>query len=108
MIADKGFAGEFERLMAKLGAIFLRPDRKGEPPLRRSGRHPSMGRIDHRHDQRPGFSLEHGAHTMPGLISRIAQRLLALAAGSGTAGTSVTPPHRIRPLTHPPQPESVI
>ncbi|HVA29674.1 MAG TPA: IS982 family transposase, partial [Gaiellaceae bacterium] len=28
------------------------------------------------------LSLEqHGAHTMPGLITRIAQRLLALAAG---------------------------
>lgn len=33
VIADKGFAGEeFEQLMAELGAIFLRPDRKDEQP----------------------------------------------------------------------------
>src|SRR6266705_4022233 len=33
VIADKGFAGEeFEALMRELGALFLRPDRKGEPP----------------------------------------------------------------------------
>jgi hypothetical protein len=33
VIADKGFAGaDFEALMAELGAIFLRPDRKDETP----------------------------------------------------------------------------
>ena len=33
VIADKGFAGEeFEALMAELGALFLRPDRKDEQP----------------------------------------------------------------------------
>ena len=32
VIADEGFAGaEFEALMTELGALFLRPDRKGEP-----------------------------------------------------------------------------
>ena len=33
VIADKGFAGEeFEQLIAELGAIFMRPDRKDEQP----------------------------------------------------------------------------
>ena len=83
VIADKGFAGEeFEALMAELGAIFLRPDRKDEP--RRFG---GLGGIRQWVESiidtiKGQLSLKrHGAHTMPGLISRIAQRLLALAAG---------------------------
>jgi hypothetical protein len=83
VIADKGFAGEeFEALMAELGAIFLRPDRKGE-----SARFGGLGRVRQWVESiidtiKGQLSLErHGAHTMPGLLSRIAQRLLALAAG---------------------------
>jgi Transposase DDE domain len=83
VIADKGFAGEeFERLMSELGAIFLRPDRKDEE--RRFG---GLGGIRQWVESiidtiKGQLSLErHGAHTMRGLISRIAQRLLALAAG---------------------------
>jgi hypothetical protein len=83
VIADKGFAGEdFEALMAELGAIFLRPDRKDEEP-----RFGALGGvrqwIESIIDTIKGqLSLErHGAHTMPGLITRVAQRLLALAAG---------------------------
>jgi hypothetical protein len=83
VIADKGFAGEeFEQLMAQLGAIFLRPDRKDEP--RRFGGLGGVRQwVESIIDTIKGqLSLErHGAHTMPGLISRIAQRLLALAAG---------------------------
>lgn len=82
VIADKGFAGEqFEALMRELGAIFLRPDRKDEQP-----RFGSLGSIrqwiESIIDTLKGqLSLErHGAHTMPGLLTRIAQRLLALAA----------------------------
>jgi Transposase DDE domain len=82
VIADKGFAGEeFEQLMAELGAIFLRPDRKDE--LRRRGGLGGVRQwVESIIDTIKGqLSLErHGAHTMPGLISRIAQRLLALAA----------------------------
>ena len=82
VIADKGFAGEqFEQLIAELGAIFLRPDRKDEP--RRFGGLGGVRQwIESIIDTIKGqLSLErHGAHTMPGLISRIAQRLLALAA----------------------------
>ena len=83
VIADKGFAGaEFEALMRELRALFLRPDRKDEP-----ARFGSLGgvrqTIESVFDTFKGqLSLEqHGAHTMPGLITRIAQRLLALAAG---------------------------
>jgi hypothetical protein len=83
VIADKGFAGqEFEALMAELGAIFLRPDRKDEGP-RLGGLGGVRQWVESIVDTIKGqLSLErHGAHTMPGLVSRIAQRLLALAAG---------------------------
>ena len=83
VIADKGFAGkDFEALVAELGALFLRPDRKDEP--RRFG---GLGGIRQWVESivdtfKGQLSLErHGAHTMGGLITRIAQRLLALAAG---------------------------
>jgi DDE family transposase len=82
VIADKGFAGEeFEALMAELGAIFLRPDRKNEQP-RFGGLGGLRQWIESIIDTIKGqLSLEdHGAHTMPGLLTRIAQRLLALAA----------------------------
>ena len=82
VIADKGFAGaHFEALMRELGAIFRRPDRKGEQP-----RFGSLGSIRQWIESvfatlKGQLSLEqHGAITMPGLITRIAQRLLTLAA----------------------------
>ena len=99
VIADKGFAGEdFEKLMAELHAIFLRPDRKGEQP-----RFGSLGSvrqwIESIIDSIKGqLSLErHGAHTMNGLIVRVAGRILALAAGiwhnwnTGHPGRHLTP-----------------
>jgi hypothetical protein len=82
VIADKGFAGEeFEALMRELGAIFVRPDRKNEP-ARFGGLGGVRQWIESIIDTIKGqLSLEdHGAHTMSGLITRIAQRLLALAA----------------------------
>lgn len=82
VLADKGFAGEeFEALMRELGAIFLRPDRKDEQP--RFGALGGLRQwVESIIDTLKGqLSLErHGAHTVPGLITRIAQRLLALAA----------------------------
>lgn len=82
VIADKGFAGaDFEALMRELGAIFCRPDRKGERP--RFGRLGAIRQwIESVFDTLKGqLSLEHhGATTMGGLMTRIAQRLLALAA----------------------------
>jgi hypothetical protein len=98
VIGDKGFAGaEFEHLVAALGGTFLRPDRKNEQP-----RFGSLGGIrqwiesafDTLKDQ---LSLErHGGRTLPGLISRIARRLLALTAALlhnwqlGTPGRNLT------------------
>ena len=83
VLADKGFAGEqFEALVASLGGRLLRPDRRDEPR-----RHGSLGAarqwIESVIDTLKGqLSLErHGARTLGGLIARITQRLLALAAG---------------------------
>lgn len=83
VIADKGFAGaEFEAFMAARGARFLRPDRKGEPA--RFGR---LGSVRQWIESvfwtcKGQLGLErHGARTIPGLASRIALRLLTLAAG---------------------------
>lgn len=82
ILADKGFAGtEFEQLVSDLGGRLLRPDRKDEPR-----RHGALGAIrqwiESVFDTLKGqLSLErHGARTMPGLMARIAARMLALAA----------------------------
>ena len=82
LLADKGFAGqEFAQLVAGYGAVLLRPDRADEPR-----RHGSLGRwrqwiestFDTLKDQ---LSLErHRGRTLAGVVVRVAQRLLALAA----------------------------
>jgi hypothetical protein len=82
VLGDKGFASaDFEGHLAGLGALLVRPDRKGE--LRRFG---SMGRMrqwvqsafDTLKDQ---LGLErHGGRTLGWVFVRVAQRLLALAA----------------------------
>ena len=72
---------EFEALVASLGAQLLRPDRRDEKP--RFGNLGGVRQwvesiIDQVKDQ---LSLErHGARKLPGLIARVTQRLLALAA----------------------------
>ena len=83
VMADKGFAGEdFEAGMAGLGARFLRPDRRDEPP-----RHGSLGPVRQWIESvfwtcKGQLSLEaHGGRTLGGLCTRVALRLLALAAG---------------------------
>src|SRR6266508_1033540 len=83
VIADKGFAGEeFEQIMAALGAHFLRPDRKDEPHC-----NGSLGPVRQRSESviwacKCQLTLErHGARTLPGVCTRVALRLLALAAG---------------------------
>jgi hypothetical protein len=83
VLADKGLAGrQFEAVVGGLGAILARPDRRDEPY-----RFGSLGGvrqwieaiIDTLKDQ---LGLErHGARTVHGVWVRIAQRLLALAAG---------------------------
>jgi DDE family transposase len=82
ILGDKGFAGrDFEQLVAGYGARLLRPDRTDEPR-----RHGSLGRFrqwiestfDTLKDQ---LGLErHGGRTLAGVVVRVAQRLLALAA----------------------------
>ena len=82
VIGDKGLSGaDIEEFVAALGGVFLRPDRCDEAP-----RFGNLGGVrqwieaifDQYKDQ---LSLErHGAHTMAGLIARVAQRLLAMGA----------------------------
>ena len=83
VMADKGFAGaDFEQHMADLGAHFLRPDRKNEPR-----RHGSLGPVRQWIESvfwtcKGQLTLEHhGGRTIEGLCTRVALRLLALAAG---------------------------
>jgi hypothetical protein len=83
VLADKGFAGRaFAQTVADLDARLVRPDRADEPT--RFGNLGGVRQwieaiIDTLKDQ---LSLEqHGAHTIQGVWVRVAQRLLALAAG---------------------------
>ena len=83
VVSDKGFAGhEFEQLVAGLGGRLLRPDRKDE-----RARYGTLGGVRQWiesiiHTSKGQLSLErHGARSLQGLIARISQRLLALAAG---------------------------
>jgi hypothetical protein len=102
VIADKGFAGEqFEALMAEFGAIFRRPDRKGE-----ESRFGGLGAIRQWIESvfatlKGQLSLEHhGAITLPGLMTRIAQRLLALAAGLWHNWTTGDPGRHLTAYDH--------
>jgi hypothetical protein len=84
ILGDKGFAGrDFEAFITEnLGATLIRPDRKDEKP--------GFGRlggirqwIESVFDTLKGqLSLEdHGGRTLAGVYTRVAARLLALAAG---------------------------
>jgi hypothetical protein len=83
ILADKGFAGrEFDQVVAAYGAALLRPDRADEPH-----RFGSLSRfrqwIESTFQSLKGqLGLErHGGRTLAGVWVRVAQRLLALAAG---------------------------
>lgn len=82
LIGDKGYRSEdLERDLAAAGITLIRPDRIDEP--KRFGSLSGMRQwIESIFDTLKGqLSLEdHGARTLDSLISRIAQRLLALAA----------------------------
>ena len=102
VIADKGFAGtDFEALMAEFGAIFRRPDRKDE-----TSRFGGLGAIrqwiESVFDTLKGqLSLEHhGSITMPGLMTRIAQRLPALAAAIWHNWTTGQPGRHLTAYDH--------
>lgn len=82
VLADKGLAGrEIEAQITALGITMLRPDRRDEPT-----RHGTLGGvrqwIESVYDTLKGqLGLErHGARTPHGVFTRVAQRLLALAA----------------------------
>jgi DDE family transposase len=82
VLADKNLAGrEIETQIAALGIRLLRPDRRDEP-----ARHGNLGGvrqwIESVYDSLKGqLGLErHGGRTPHGVFTRIAQRLLALAA----------------------------
>jgi hypothetical protein len=82
VIGDKGLSGAaLEELVASLGGIFLRPDRRDEA-LRFGDLGGVRQWIEAIFDQlKDQLSLErHGAHTPAGLRARVAQRLLALGA----------------------------
>jgi hypothetical protein len=86
---DKGLAGRaFHAQVAELGAVLVRPDRRDEPH-----RWGSLGGIRQWVESiidtlKEQLGLEcHGAHSIQGVWVRVAQRLLALAAGSGSTGS---------------------
>ena len=84
IVGDKGFAGrEFEGFVTDdLGVHLIRPDRKDENP--RFGKLGGIRQwVESVFDTLKGqLTLEeHGGRTIPGVYSRVAARLLALAAG---------------------------
>jgi Transposase DDE domain len=84
LIADKGYiSAELERFLNHHGVDLLRPARRGEP--RRPGERffkPLRQLIESVNDTLKGqLDLErHGGHTIDGVITRVAQRVLALTA----------------------------
>ena len=83
LLADKGFAGkQFKHLTEAMGLRLLRPDRKDE-----TYRNGNLGGVRQwiesvNQTLKGQLDLEHhGGRTPTGVFSRIAQRLLALAAG---------------------------
>jgi len=83
LLADKGFAGrEFKQATEAMRLRLLRPDRKNE-----TYRNGNLGRVRQwiesvNQTLKSQLDLEaHGGRTPAGVFTRIAQRLLALAAG---------------------------
>jgi Transposase DDE domain len=83
LLADKGFAGkDFKKLTEAMALRLLRPDRKDE-----TYRNGNLGGVRQRiesvnHTLKGQLDLErHGARTPAGVFTRVAQRLLAMAAG---------------------------
>ncbi|MFJ5157501.1 transposase [Streptomyces sp. NPDC088353] len=94
LISDKGFASKaFERSLSEQGITLLRPSRKkevmraGEPMLKKVRQ-----LIEPVNDTLKGqLDLEqHGARTVERVATRVAQRVLALAAASRVAGGNLT------------------
>lgn len=83
LLADKGFAGrEFAQHTAALGLRLLRPDRKDE--TYRNGHLGGVRQWIESVNQTLKGQLDlehHGGRSLPGAFTRVAQRLLAMAAG---------------------------
>jgi Transposase DDE domain len=82
ILADKGFAGRgFEQQVQALGARLVRPDRRDEPR-----RHGAVGKLRQWIESifntlKDQLGLEqHGGRTPAGVVVRVAQRLLSMAA----------------------------
>ena len=96
VIGDKGFAGkDFQRQATELGITFVRPDRRDE-----NHRHGNLALIRQRIESiinttKAQLSLErHGARTPAGVMARVAQRVLALAAAIWHNWATDTPAKR--------------
>ena len=83
LLADKGFSGQpFKKLTEQMGLVLLRPDRKDE-----TYRNGNLGGVRQwiesvNQTLKGQLDLEqHGGRTPTGVFTRIAQRLLAMAAG---------------------------
>jgi hypothetical protein len=83
LLADKGFAGkQFKRLTDGMGLRLMRPDRRDE-----TYRNGHLGGVRQRIESvnqtlKGQLDLErHGGRTPQGVFTRVAQRLLAMAAG---------------------------
>ncbi|MGH4011163.1 MAG: IS982 family transposase, partial [Pseudonocardiaceae bacterium] len=83
LLADKSFAGrEFKHLTDAMGLRLLRPDRKDE-----TYRNGDLGGVRQwiesvNQTLKGQLDLEdHGGRTLAGVFTRVAQRLLAMAAG---------------------------
>jgi hypothetical protein len=83
LLADKGFAGrEFHQITERMGLRLLRPDRKDE-----TYRNGNLGGVRQwiesvNQTLKGQLNLEaHGGRTPTGVFTRVAQRLLAMAAG---------------------------
>lgn len=82
LLADKGFSGKpFKKLTEEMGLNLLRPDRKDE-----TYRHGNLGGVRQwiesvNQTLKGQLDLErHGGRTPAGVLTRVAQRLLAMAA----------------------------
>jgi hypothetical protein len=96
LIVDKGLAGaEVDRHVAGLGAVLVRPDRRGEP-ARFGSLRPVRQWIESVIDTLKGrLGLEqHGGRTPAGVHTRVVQRLLALAASIWFNWQLGVEPHR--------------
>ena len=103
LLADKGFAGrEFHQLATRLGLRLLRPDRKDE-----TYRNGNLGGIRQwiesvNQTLKGQLDLErHGGRTPAGVFTRVAQRLLAMAAGIWHNWTTdITSKRSLTPYDH--------